>query len=83
MEVQKIWDLIKQHQGEVFYTASGKELVYRVEGEMVFHNRTKVGIPRRAFEKAVAINPRSTADLQKAVVGPAYVYAIITDPRMK
>lgn len=83
VETQKIWDLIKQHQGEMFYTVSGKELIYRVERDMVFHNRTKIGIPRQAFEKAVAINPHCPADLQKVVVGPSYVFAIISDPRIQ
>ena len=78
-----IWEKIKAHEGETFYLASGAPLIYKVEGDSISHNRTKAKISKASFEKAVAINPKSTAELQNVVTGPAYVYAIITDERMK
>lgn len=84
MTTQSIWDKIKQHEGEIFYTVRGKELVYRViDDKEIAHNRTSVRISRKDFEKALAIHPQSTASLHDIVTGPSYVYAIITDPRMR
>ena len=77
-----IWEKIKEHEGETFYLTSGVPLVYKVEGNSISHNRTKVKISKASFEKAVKMNPKSTAELQKVVTGPAYVYAIITDERV-
>lgn len=78
-----IWEKIKEHEGETFYLSGGEPLVYKVEGNSISHNRTKVKINKSNFEKAVALNPQSTAELQKVVTGPSYVYAIISDERMK
>jgi hypothetical protein len=78
-----LWAKIQQHQGETFYTVRKKELVYEVVGDMLYHNLTSAGIPRSDFVKAASLNPKNTAALHSKVRGPSYVYAIITDPRIK
>ncbi len=83
MNAEILWAKIQQHQGETFYTVQNKELVYEVVGNMLYHNLTSVGIPRSAFVKAASLNPKNTAALHSKVRGPSYVYAIITDPRIK
>lgn len=80
---QDIWTLIKQHEGEMFSTVTGKEFTYQIKGNTLYHTRTATGIPKSAFEKAVALNPGKPSDLQNVIVGPSYVYAIITDKRMR
>lgn len=50
---------------------------------MLYHNLTAAGIPRSDFVKAASLNPKNTAALHSKVRGPSYVYAIITDPRIK
>lgn len=83
MNAEILWAKIQQHQGETFYTVQNKELVYEVAGNMLYHNLTSVGIPRSAFVKAASLNPKNTAALHSKVRGPSYVYAIITDSRIK
>lgn len=83
MNAEILWAKIQQHQGETFYTGRNKELVYKIVGDMLYHNLTAAGIPRSDFVKAASLNPKNTAALHSKVRGPSYVYAIITDPRIK
>ena len=83
MDKDTIWEKICQHAGETFYTKTKLPLIYEIRGETLYHNRTAVGIPRSQFEKAAAMNPQGPADLHNAVRGPAYVFAILSDPRIR
>ena len=78
-----IWEKVKQHQGETFQTVTGLEFTYTVIGEKVVHTRSKVTLSRSNFEKAVRLNPQKPSDLHNEVSGPSYVYAIITDTRLR
>ena len=49
--MEAIWENIKRHEGEVFYTVSGLEFTYQVVGEKLIHTRSKVAISKSAFEK--------------------------------
>ena len=81
--MDSIWEKVKQHQGEVFYTTTGLEFTYEVVDEKVIHSRSKATLSRSDFEKAVLLNPQKASDLHNDVSGPSYVYAIITDPRIR
>jgi len=81
--MESIWENIKRHEGEVFYTVSGLEFTYQVVGEKLIHTRSKVAIPKSAFEKADVLNPQKPSDLHNDVVGPSYIYAIISDSRIR
>lgn len=81
--MSKIWEKVVQHQGEIFQTVTGLEFTYRVSGEKVIHTRSKATLSKRDFETAVIINPQKAFDLHNSVTGPSYVYAIITDDRIK
>ena len=77
--MESIWENIKRHAGEVFCTVSGLEFTYQVVGEKLIHTRSKVAISKSAFEKAIVLNPQKPSDLHNDVVGPSYIYAIISD----
>ena len=81
--MDSIWEKVKLHQGETFHTARGLEFSYRVSRETVIHTRSKATLSRSDFEKAIALAPQKPSDLHNDVAGPSYVYAIITDPRMR
>ena len=81
--MSQIWEKVLQHQGQIFRTVTGLEFTYRVSGEKVIHTRSKATLSKRDFEKAVMINPQKASDLHNFVSGPSYVYAIITDDRIK
>ena len=81
--MEAIWENIKRHEGEVFYTVSGLEFTYQVVVEKLIHTRIKVAISKSAFEKAIILNPQKPSDLHNDVVGPSYIYALISDSRIR
>jgi hypothetical protein len=81
--MDNIWEKVKLHQGETFHTVRGLEFSYRVSGETVIHTRSKATLSRSDFEKAICLAPQKPSDLHNDVAGPSYVYAIISDPRMR
>ena len=52
MEFPELWEQIKAHEGQVFYTVRGKELRYTVQGNTIIPSRTRYQISRADFEKA-------------------------------
>ena len=81
--MSQIWEKVKQFQGQTFQTVTGLEFTYEVSGAKVIHSRSKATLSKSDFEKAIMLNPQKPSDLHNAVSGPSYVYAIITDDRMR
>ena len=81
--MEPIWEKIKKYEGEVFYTVSGLEFTYKVVDEKIIHTRSKVAISKNDFEKAIVLNPQKPSDLHNTVIGPSYIYAIISDSRIR
>jgi len=79
----QVWNKIVVHAGEVFSTVTGKQFVYNIDGNVVRPEHTQRNIPRSDFEKAYTLMPlKGPAQINQLVQGPAYVYAILTDPRI-
>jgi hypothetical protein len=79
----QVWNKIRAHAGEMFSTVTGKQFVYNIDGNVVRPEHTKRNIPRSDFEKAYALMPlKGPGQINQLVQGPAYVYAILTDPRI-
>jgi len=82
MEFEKVWSKILEHQNEIFHTKRGLELKYTVKNDKLYHNRTAPGIPKSQFLKAYKEFPfKGPAEIRDLVLGPAYIYAILTDNR--
>lgn len=80
--MSQVWEKIKQHQGETFYTAHRKAFTYKIEGEVLRHTLCTETLSCTSFEKAELLAPCKVSDIHDVVTGPSYVYAIITDPRI-
>lgn len=52
--MEAIWENIKRHEGEVFYTVSGLEFTYQVVGEKLIHTRSKVAIQKVLLKKPLS-----------------------------
>lgn len=50
--LENLWEQIKAHQGETFYTAKNLEFTYTIKGGELFTERKKKSITRATFEKA-------------------------------
>ena len=79
-----IWNNILEHEGETFYTVTGKPCSYKILGNQIVLQNTNRNIPRSNIEKALAvINPSVSKFERINLQGPSYIMAIITDPRIK
>lgn len=77
---ENLWDEIKAHEGETFYTVKGLPFTYRVRGGELFTERKKKSITRATFEQAffkVRSKPEEiTGPKRLNVFGGPYVWAI-------
>lgn len=84
MNFEAIWERILQHEGEPFFTVTKKEFTYRIAGNAVVPEHTGFPISRNQFVKAYQMGPlNNPGQINRKVMGPAYVFAILTDPRIR
>ncbi len=65
--IENLWDIIRSHQGETFYTAKGLPFTYTIKGGEFFTDRKKKSITRATFEKAFL---RLQEDTDQRITGP-------------
>ncbi len=79
-----IWAKIKANEGVLFYTKTKLPFTYQIVNECVVPDRTNYPIAKTEFEKASKVEYLTgPGQINNLVRGPAYVYAILTDPRIK
>jgi hypothetical protein len=84
--IDNLWANLQAHEGELFHTITGLPFTYRMDnGSLVpIRNGTPVkqSLTRQNFEKALGLLPfNSPGEINTAIRGPAYVYALLHDPR--
>ena len=78
-----IWARIVSLEGEQFATITGLPFAYRVDGDALYPSRTNYRLSRGNVEKAYARVPiPGPGAISNEVRGPAYVWAILNDPRV-
>lgn len=84
MEFEAIWSRIIGCAGQPFATKRGLPFTYRIVNGAVVPDRTGYALSRANFVKAAGIeNLTGPGQISNLVRGPAYVYAILTDPRVR
>lgn len=78
---ENIWKKVKENEGSVFQTVTGKDFTYQVIDNFVITSRTKWHIREKDFQTAIELHPSKPSDITKDVYGPSYVFAIIKDLR--
>ena len=84
MDIEKVWNNIKSHEGETFRTVRGIEFTHVVvEDYILINNDKKRRITKDSIKTAITINNPSSSKIQKqGIWGPSYVWGIITDKRI-
>jgi hypothetical protein len=83
MPFDSLWKNIRIHAGEEFQTLTGLPFTYEAHDGYIIPSRANQNISRSDFEKAYELVPlQSPGQIVKLVRGSAYVYAILTDPRI-
>ena len=82
-DLASVWSRIRQHEGEGFQLIRGDVFTY----EMFDNYLRPVGrvrhLSRTNFGKALARVPLDGYSSVKDLQGPSYLYAILTDPRIR
>lgn len=82
--LDEVWRRIEAHQGETFHTKSGLPLTYSVAGRTLTTSRTDYPISATDFAKALEIVPfDGPGAVTWDVRGPAYIWAILHDARIR
>ena len=83
-EYDRIWANIVNHEGEQFYTVTGRPCSYKISGNQIILLNTTRNIPRSNIERALeVVNPTVSQFERMNLQGPSYIMAIITDPRIR
>ena len=84
MDFSRIWCNILACEGEEFKTKTGLPFKYEVVNNSVIPDRTGYPLAKSNFEKAAAIpDLQVPGQINYLVRGPAYVYAILSDKRIR
>lgn len=79
---EPVWGRICKLEREFFKTHGGRYFTYRVEGDELLPSQSDLRIPRSDFALAFPMLPVAPPKLNRVVQGPAYVWAILHDPRV-
>jgi len=83
MTIDDFWERIKSLEGEVFTQIRGREFTFRVSNSYIKPNTTNQNIPKSHFAKALERLPLTDTTKLQDLRGPSYIYAILTDSRLK
>lgn len=78
-----VWNKIVSHEGQVFTQIRGKEFTYRIVGNSIIPSTTNRNIHMNQFEKAYELMPLKNTSTIQNLQGPSYLFAILTDNRIK
>lgn len=83
MPFDALWRNIQAHAGQEFQTVTELAFTYEAHEGYIKPSRANQNISRSDFEKAYELVPlQSPGQIANIVRGSAYVYAILTDPRI-
>lgn len=83
VDFEAVWDRICACAGQDFRQVRGKVFQYAVVGGAVVPTTTNRHLPKAQFAKAVERFPVSGPGALSDLQGPSYLYAILTDSRVR
>jgi hypothetical protein len=82
--IDELWTRIKTYAGDEFKTKTGMPFTYEISGDVFHSSRTDYNISKAEFQKAFAIVPfDGPGVINRSVRGPAYVWAVLHDKRIR
>jgi len=91
---EEVWNRIIALQGQTFHTIRGLPFTYKIEGKLVWIVRENRTIPLALHKnnfagsyQTLALHridgPGALQEMRPTAFGTSYVWAILTDPRIK
>jgi hypothetical protein len=78
-----VWQRIVTLRGETFRQKRGKPFTYMVSGDSLTPSTTNRQVPRSHFAEAFARLPVDGPGQLQDLQGPSFLFAILTDPRVR
>jgi hypothetical protein len=83
-DFEAVWSRIRACAGQEFRTIRALPFTCTLSGEYLRPSRTDVELPKAHFKRAYDLMPlRGPGDINRLVMGPAYIFAILTDKRIE
>ena len=79
MNIEIVWERIKECEGEVFRQIRGGEFYYSVYGNSLELSRTTRSISKNTFREALKDVPLKDTTPVQHLQAPSYIYAILMD----
>ncbi|MGN0357515.1 MAG: hypothetical protein ACI4E0_06840 [Blautia sp.] len=77
----RLWERLKEMQGELFYTSSGLEFTYRIKDGELFISRKEKSITQStvvmAFHKALDMEGKVKGPKKLGTFGASYLYPLL------
>ncbi|MFD1130613.1 hypothetical protein ACFQ3J_20940 [Paenibacillus provencensis] len=77
-----VWQIIVEQEGSEFQQVRGKIFTYQTVGNAITPSTTNYIISRSQLEKAWKRMPVNGPGEFQDLIGPSYLFAILTDPRI-
>ena len=82
--IDDVWKRICALEGEMFQTKTGRPFTFTVSGDVLRVSRTDYNLSKGNFAKGLEAAPfDGPIAVQNLVRGPAYVWAILHDARVR
>ena len=81
--IEAIWTRIRVNAGSEFRIVQGATFSYKIASGQVVLDRTNHQIAKSHFGKALALVPTENTTVVQHLRGPAYIYAILMDDRIR
>ena len=82
--LDEVWRRLKTLEGQRFETKTGRPFTFEINGDVFRPNRTKYNVTKSDFRKALELVPfDGPGVVNSAVRGPAYVWAVLHDKRVR
>ena len=79
-----VWTRIAAHAGQRFSTKTGRPFVYAIERDALVTDHTDYALAKTNFSEALKQVPfDGPGNIAQTIRGPAYVWAILHDSRIR
>jgi hypothetical protein len=82
--IDEVWRRLKALEGHEFETKTGKSFTFELLGDVFRPSRTPYEVSKADVRKALDLVPfDGPGVITQSVRGPAYVWAVLHDPRVR
>jgi hypothetical protein len=80
--IERVWAQVERCGGQPFTLKSGQQFTYQVSGSVLMPSTANWDVPKSEVQEALARMPVSGPAQLKDLQASAFLYAILTDPRI-